>query len=165
LSSGIRTHQTPIQKRIANSMELLTAIDEKPATLFMHNPKIMIVDDDPSLRQALMVRLRANQYRTVSAGDGYSALALAQKELPDLILLDLGLPGRETGIAVLKHLQEFPSLAPIPVFILTGWDSRDYKKLTLGSGAVAFFQKPTADAKLLEAIRVCLRAGNRNLSS
>jgi hypothetical protein len=65
--------------------------------------KIMIADDDPGLRQALDIRLRANRYRTLIAGDGYSALALAQSEGPDLILLDLGLPGA-SGTAVLEHM-------------------------------------------------------------
>ena len=58
----------------------------------MSNSKIMIVDDDPDLRQALRLRLRANQYETVNAVDGYSAIAMAYKERPDLIILDLGLP-------------------------------------------------------------------------
>jgi DNA-binding response OmpR family regulator len=53
----------------------------------MTNSKIMIVDDDPDLRQALRLRLRANHYDTVNAVDGYSAIALAYKEHPDLISL------------------------------------------------------------------------------
>ena len=56
------------------------------------NGKILIVDDDPDLRQALRLRLRANHYDTVSASDGYSAIAQAYKEHPNLIILDLGLP-------------------------------------------------------------------------
>ena len=62
----------------------------------MAKSKIMIVDDDPDLRQALRLRLRANKYDTVNAGDGYSAIALAYKEHPDLIILDLGLPRATT---------------------------------------------------------------------
>ena len=52
----------------------------------------MIVDDDADLCHALGIRLRANHYNTLSTGDGYSALALAQKDRPDLVLLDLGCP-------------------------------------------------------------------------
>jgi two-component system cell cycle response regulator len=111
---------------------------------------IMIVDDDADLRHALGIRLRANHYNTMSTGDGYSALALAQKERPDLVLLDLGLPGFATGAAVLKHMRSFPSLAPIPVIVLTGRDLRDYKQPLLELGAAGFFQKPVDDAELLD---------------
>jgi DNA-binding response OmpR family regulator len=96
----------------------------------------MIADDDPRLRLALDIRLRANHYKTLSAGDGHSALALAQRERPDLILLDLGLPGA-SGTSVLERMRASPSLAPIPVIVLTGWDSRDFEQLTLEVGAAA----------------------------
>src|ERR1700675_2951169 len=119
-------------------MELLTAIVERTTTTTtttqpMRQSKIMIVDDDPALRQALNLRLRANHYQTVSACDGYSALALANKERPDLILLDLGLPGWGDGFAVLKILQEFPLLAPIPVIILTARDPQVHERRSLES--------------------------------
>ncbi len=55
-------------------------------------PKILIVDDDPDLRRGLNLRLRANHYDTSYATDGFSAIAMAQKERPDLIILDIGLP-------------------------------------------------------------------------
>ena len=66
----------------------------------MKTPKILIVDDDPDLRQALRLRLRANHYETVHAVDGYSAISQAYKERPNLIILDLGLPAGD-GFVVL----------------------------------------------------------------
>ena len=139
-------------------MELLTAIEERKTTKPIQRAKIMIVDDDPALRQALNLRLRANRYETVSACDGYSALALAQKKHPDVILLDLGLPAGD-GFSVLRHLQQFPALAAIPVIVLTAKDPQANEKRTLEAGAVAFFQKPADNDELLEVIRVCLQAG------
>lgn len=138
-------------------MDLLMAERETTTTRPKRQSKIMIVDDDPNLRRGLDIRLRANKYKTVSAGDGYSALALAQKERPDLILLDLGLPGFATGAAVLKHIRAFPALAPIPVIVLTAWDSRDYERPMLELGAAAYFQKPVDDQELLDLIRYCLK--------
>ena len=85
----------------------------------MANSKIMIVDDDPDLRQALRLRLRANQYETVNAVDGYSAIAMAYKERPDLIILDLGLPAGD-GFVVLDRLQKDDKLSAIPVIVLDG---------------------------------------------
>ena len=139
-------------------MELLTAIDEKTVTLPARHAKIMIVDDDPALRQVLSLRLRANDYQTVSACDGYSALALALKERPDLILLDLGLPAGD-GFTVLAHLQQFPSLLRIPVIVLSARDPHANERPALESGAVAFFQKPADNEELLGVIRVCLQSG------
>jgi two-component system, OmpR family, KDP operon response regulator KdpE len=117
---------------------------------------IMIVDDDSDLCHALGLRLRANHYKTLSTGDGYSALALAQKEHPDLVLLDLGLPGLASGTVVLKQMRTFPSLAPIPVIVITGRDLRDHKQPMLELGAVGCFQKPVDNEELLDLIRVSL---------
>ena len=118
--------------------------------------KIMIVDDDPYLCLALGLRLRANHYKAFSTADGYSALALAQKEHPDLVLLDLGLPGFATGTHVLKHMRRIPSLALIPVIVITGRELRDYKKRVLELGAAGCFQKPFDNEELLDLIRVSL---------
>ena len=120
--------------------------------------KIMVVDDDSDLRQALSVRLRANNFDTVNVCDGYSAIAMAQKEHPHLIILDLGLPAGD-GFAVLKNLQLYPALSGIPVIVLTARDPQAYERLTLESGAVAFFQKPADNEELLGVIRASLQAG------
>ncbi len=124
----------------------------------MNRAKIMVVDDDPDLRQALSLRLRANNFDTVNVCDGYSAIAMAQKEHPHLIILDLGLPAGD-GYAVLKNLQEYPALAIIPVIVLTARDPESNEKRTLESGAVAFFQKPADNEELLGVIRASLQAG------
>ena len=122
----------------------------------MHRAKIMIVDDDPDLRMALKLRLRANSYDTVSACDGYSAIALAQKEHPNLILLDLGLPAGD-GYVVLKRLQDSDNLSHIPVIVLTARDPQANEDRSLEAGAAAFFQKPADNHELLEVIQATLR--------
>ena len=124
----------------------------------INRPKIMVVDDDPDLRQALSVRLRANNFDTVNVCDGYSAIAMAQKEKPHLIILDLGLPAGD-GFAVLKNLRQYPALSGIPVIVLTARDPESNEKRTLESGAVAFFQKPADNEELLGVIRASLQAG------
>ena len=124
----------------------------------MNRAKIMVVDDDPDLRQALGLRLRANNFDTVNACDGYSAIAMAQKERPHLIILDLGLPAGD-GFAVLKNLQQYPALSDIPVIVLTARDPESNEKRTLEAGAVAFFQKPADNEELLGVIRDSLQAG------
>lgn len=121
----------------------------------MTNAKILIVDDDPDLRQALRLRLRANNYDTINAGDGYSAIAQAYKEHPNLIILDLGLPAGD-GFIVLDRLQKDDKLSTIPVIVLTARDAQSTERLALHSGASAFFQKPADNAELLDVIRATL---------
>ena len=118
-------------------------------------PKILIVDDDPDLRQALRLRLRANHYDTVNAADGYSAIAQAYKEHPDLIILDLGLPAGD-GFVVLDRLQRDDKLSNIPVIVLTARDPQSTEQEVLEAGASSFFQKPADNAELLEVIRATL---------
>ena len=125
----------------------------------MTNAKILIVDDDPDLRQALRLRLRANNYDTVNAGDGYSAIAQAYKEHPNLIILDLGLPAGD-GFVVLDRLQKDDKLSTIPVIVLTARDAQSTERLALHSGASAFFQKPADNTELLDVIRATLSHTN-----
>jgi two-component system KDP operon response regulator KdpE len=121
----------------------------------MQKAKILIVDDDPDLRRALKLRLRANRYETVHAADGYSAIAMAQKERPNLIILDLGLPAGD-GLVVLERLQNSDALSSIPVIVLTARDPQGNEARTLAAGATAFFQKPADNNELLEVIRASL---------
>jgi DNA-binding response OmpR family regulator len=126
----------------------------------MVTPKILIVDDDPDLRQALKLRLRANNYDTVHAVDGYTAIAQARKESPDLIILDLGLPAGD-GFVVLERLQDDDMLSTIPVVVLTARDPQSTEIRAFHAGAAAFFQKPADNTELLEVIRTTLTHGAR----
>ncbi|MDP9160114.1 MAG: response regulator transcription factor [Acidobacteriota bacterium] len=121
----------------------------------MDKPKILIVDDDPDLRRGLNLRLRANHYDTAYATDGFSAIAMAQKEQPDLIILDLGLPAGD-GFVTLERLQESAHLSVIPVIVLTARDPEYNRERALKAGATAFFQKPADNAQLLGTIRSVL---------
>jgi DNA-binding response OmpR family regulator len=117
--------------------------------------KILIVDDDPQLLLGLTPRLKANGYSIVTASDAIAALGVARKETPDLIILDLGLPGGD-GFLVLERLRNLAELSAIPVIVLSARDPADNKKRALNSGAVAYFQKPPENHELLTAIRQAL---------
>ena len=121
----------------------------------MERPKILIVDDDPDLRRGLNLRLRANQFETVYATDRFTAMAMAQKERPDLIILDIGLPAGD-GFVVLDRLQQAATLSTIPVIVLTARDPQSNRDRILKAGATAFFQKPADNADLLDAIHAAL---------
>jgi CheY-like chemotaxis protein len=117
--------------------------------------KVLIVEDDGDQRLAISVRLRATGYTTTFAADGVAALSVAQRERPDLILLDLGLPAGD-GFRVLERLRAIPQLSGIPTIVLTARDAASSQDRVLDLGAVAFFQKPVDTASLLGAIRQVL---------
>ena len=117
----------------------------------MEKKKILIVDDDADIRIGLHARLRASGYATVFAEDGMTAVTIARREEPDLVLLDLGLPGGD-GFVVLERLRRHTQLACTPVIVLSARDPEENEKLALDAGAAAFFQKPAENDVLLDAI-------------
>jgi DNA-binding response OmpR family regulator len=121
----------------------------------MGNKKILIVDDDPDVRQGMHVRLRANQYDTFFAGDALSSMTEARKHEPDLIILDLGLPAGD-GFLVMERLKSIPALAVIPIIVVSTRDVLANKERALKAGAKAYLQKPVDNAELLKVIRRAL---------
>jgi DNA-binding response OmpR family regulator len=121
----------------------------------MNGKKILLIDDDESLLLGLTLRLRANGYNIVSAVDAISAITVARKELPDLIILDLGLPAGD-GFVVLERLKTLADFATIPVIVLSARDPLGNKNRALDAGAVAFFQKPPDNREFLNAIQHAL---------
>jgi DNA-binding response OmpR family regulator len=122
----------------------------------MNKAKILIIDDDDNMRLALHMRLKAAGYATVFATDGLSATNVAVKEVPDLVLLDLGLPAGD-GFIIMERFQRNPKLCCIPIIVLTAREVRVNKDRALGHGAYAFFQKPAESEVLMAAIERALR--------
>jgi DNA-binding response OmpR family regulator len=121
----------------------------------MGNKKILVVDDDPDVCHSMQLRLKAHHYDTFFAGDAISGMAEARKIEPDLIILDLGLPAGD-GFLVMERLKSVPSLAVIPVVVVSARDLRENRQLALKAGAKAFLQKPADNAELLAVIRQAL---------
>ena len=121
----------------------------------MSQKKILVVDDDPDVRLGLQLRLNANHYDVVLAGDGVASIAKARQHMPDLIILDLGLPVGD-GFSVLERLKANDKLSSIPVVVLSGRDRVGNRDRALKAGAKTFLQKPMANDKLLAVIRLVL---------
>jgi CheY-like chemotaxis protein len=117
--------------------------------------KILIVEDDQDTRQLLKFRLQAQGYETAFAFDAVTAVAAAREERPDLILLDMGLPGGD-GIVVMERLKTFPALAHIPVVVVSAREPTTTEERALTAGAEAYVQKPIDNEQLLRAIRSAL---------
>jgi DNA-binding response OmpR family regulator len=121
----------------------------------MRNKTILIVDDDPDVRLSLHVRLKANHYNVIFAGDGMAGIAEARRHMPDLIILDLGLPAGD-GFSVMERLKSNDSLSLIPVIVVSARDRNTNMDRALKAGAKAFLQKPVANAELLAVVRKVL---------
>jgi DNA-binding response OmpR family regulator len=116
----------------------------------MTNKKILIVEDDADVRLGYQILLRANGYDTFFAADSITAISEARKHMPDLMILDLGLPAGD-GFIVMERLRGpiNMDLAQIPVIVVSGRDLRGNKERALKAGAKAFLQKPWDDDELL----------------
>jgi len=114
--------------------------------------KILIIDDDQHLLLGLTARLKANGYRVITSMDAVSAISVARRAIPDLVILDLGLPAGD-GFLVLERMRGLPDLVSIPVIVLSARDPAQNKQRALNDGAVAFFQKPPENHEFLAAIR------------
>jgi DNA-binding response OmpR family regulator len=125
----------------------------------MAQKKILVVDDDPDVRLGLQLRLNANHYDVICAADGVASIAEARKHMPDLILLDLGLPAGD-GFSVLERLKANEKLSSIPVIVLSGRDRVGNRDRSIKAGAKIFLQKPMPNDKLLAVIRLALEEEN-----
>ena len=123
----------------------------------MSQKKILVVDDDPDVRLGLQVRLNANHYDVICAGDGVTSISEARKHLPDLMILDLGLPAGD-GFSVLERMKANEDLASIPVIVLSGRDRVDNRDRAIKAGAKTFLQKPMEHGKLMAVILFILTA-------
>jgi two-component system KDP operon response regulator KdpE len=121
----------------------------------MPTKKILIVEDDPDVREGMHVRLKASHYDTFVAADALTALAEARKHQPDLIILDLGLPAGD-GYVVMERLKRVPALALIPIIVVSARDLRANQERAVKAGAKAFLQKPVDNAEFLAVIRQTL---------
>jgi CheY-like chemotaxis protein len=123
----------------------------------MPNKKILIVEDDPDVRQGLSLRLRANGYDIFFAGDVVASLNEARKHQPDLIILDLGLPAGD-GFLVIERLKAGEALAAIPIIVVSARAGVANQERALAAGVKAFLQKPVDNGELLEVIQKTLGA-------
>lgn len=117
--------------------------------------KILIVDDEIEMLNLLKIHLGNNKYDIVTAMDGESCLEIAASEKPDVILLDLLLPGM-SGIEACRRLKEDDDTKNIPIIMLTAAGS-DMASKGLEKGAVSFITKPFDISNLLSEIKAALK--------
>jgi two-component system alkaline phosphatase synthesis response regulator PhoP len=119
--------------------------------------KILVVDDEPSVTDLLVYNLRKANYEVLTAADGRGALELARQSAPDLILLDLMLPGID-GLAVCRELRK---TSAIPIIMLTALGEEIDRVVGLELGADDYVAKPFSVRELLARIKAVLRRANQ----
>lgn len=112
--------------------------------------RILIVDDEPDMRLAVRNVLKLRGYEISEAGDGPSALEMARESRPDLVLLDMRLPGMD-GIEVLDGLKKID--ATVPVVMITGYGHIQSAVDVMKLGASEYLQKPFENAQLVETVK------------
>src|SRR6266545_7107467 len=121
-----------------------------------HTSTILIVDDEVGGRKTLEGILRPYGYDLAFASTGAEALAQAASRMPDLILLDVMMPGMD-GFEVCRRLRADPCLAEIPVIMLTALDDRDSRLQGIESGADDFLSKPYDRTELRTRVQTITR--------
>jgi DNA-binding response OmpR family regulator len=124
----------------------------------MNQYKVLVVEDDLELMKALSIRMRWLGHDVVQAMDGYQAVSVALKEQPNVVLLDIGLPGGD-GLSVMSRFASLPTLMSTPVVVLSGRDPATIKAAVRQSGAVAFLRKPVDNDDLDAALRAAINGG------
>ena len=114
-------------------------------------PKILIVDDSPTQRQALINILQKNNFETIVAEDGQQGVDMSRSEMPDLILMDVVMPGLN-GFQATRHITKHESTASIPVIMLTSKDQETDRVWAERQGASDYIIKPAEENDLMAKI-------------
>jgi two-component system, OmpR family, KDP operon response regulator KdpE len=117
--------------------------------------RVLIVEDEPQLLRALGINLRARRYDVRTASDGASALAVASRQPPDLVVLDLGLPDMD-GVDVIHGLRGW---CAAPIIVLSAREAQADKVAALDAGADDYVTKPFGMDELLARMRAAIRRG------
>lgn len=112
---------------------------------------VLVADDEDSMRKILEKRLAASGYAVLTAQDGAIALQLAKERKPDVILLDVMMPGIE-GLEACRRLKAAPETAKIPVVIVSAKESKGFRQEVMAAGADALVQKPYEFRELVKLI-------------
>jgi two-component system alkaline phosphatase synthesis response regulator PhoP len=119
------------------------------------NASILSIEDTPLFQQLIKIALEIHGYKVFEALDGRSGLALALSERPDLILLDLMMPGMD-GAEVFRQIRADSRLHHIPVVVLSSSDDSNDIEECLQQGAADYLLKPFQPHMLVEVVRKCL---------
>ena len=117
--------------------------------------KILVVDDEPDILTLITARLEQKGYLVIAASDGLEGFEKAEKNRPDLILVDISMP-RMNGFQMIELLHQYDTLSGIPVVVITASRQKDEEAWCKQAGIAQFILKPFEAEELLEKIRKAL---------
>ncbi|MBO3737945.1 response regulator transcription factor [Actinoplanes flavus] len=149
--------QTPTTEITFSDASMPWAVGDWSSTI--HPPTVLVADNDEGIRDLIAFHLRAAGYHTLEAADGRTAMALAVNERPQLILLDVSMPGLD-GLGFCYELHSSPQTADIPVMIVSSHGAPADVDLGHIVGAEDYLVKPFASAELLRRVQRLLPLGD-----
>ena len=114
--------------------------------------RILVVEDQDSIRRMIEALVQARGYKVTAVANGAKAIDVALTDPPDLVLLDLMLPGQYDGFDVCRRLRADPSTRNVPVVIISALDDNDARAKAAEAGASAYYTKPFSPIALLKEI-------------
>lgn len=116
----------------------------------MPPPRILLVDDDPQVVESVQAALEASGYQVIVARDGSEGLMKAERDAPDLLILDMMMP-RRSGLAVLERLRSIGQSGPQVIMVSANAEER-HRDFAAEHGVAAFLKKPFEISELLEIV-------------
>ena len=119
--------------------------------------KVLYVEDHEAQRDIMVQMLELYGYKVEVACNGEEGVEKAQECQPDVILMDIRMPGQLDGLAAIQQLRNGPDTVDIPIIVISAWGSAKHKERALQAGANAHFTKPVTMDELIAAINRHLR--------
>jgi DNA-binding response OmpR family regulator len=114
--------------------------------------RILVVEDQDSIRRMIEALVQARGYQVTAVASGTKAIDVAMTEPPDLVLLDLMLPGQYDGFEVCRRLRDDPMTKRVPVVVISALDDAESRAKASQAGANAYYTKPFSPIALLKEI-------------
>lgn len=114
--------------------------------------KILIVDDDAGIRELVDMTLRSDDYQIFQAENGEQAIELAMAEKPDLIIMDIAMPGKMDGLEATRILNDDPETKNCRIIMLTGRGKEADREKSIEAGADDYFAKPFSPLALIKKV-------------
>ncbi len=114
--------------------------------------RILVVEDQDSIRRMIEALVQARGYQVTAVSSGAKAIDVAMTDAPDMVLLDLNLPGQYDGFDVCQRLRSDPGTRTVPVVIISAMDDDESRARATAAGATAYYTKPFSPIALLKEI-------------
>lgn len=126
----------------------------------MSNRHVLLIEDEPNIIEAIRFLLVREGWRVDTHSDGGDAVEVIRRARPDLVILDMMLPGK-SGMDILRELRELADLAALPVLMLTARGQTRDRELAEKAGVSRFMTKPFSNAEVLTAVRDLVAQASR----